>query len=75
MNTESGFEKCMNRPEPHNGKAYIQYDNKTRQFWARCPHCGKKAFPVSEGAVIKNQEFKCRGSNCKKMFLVDTGEV
>lgn len=61
----------MNSPEPHNGQAYIQLDSKTGKLWVFCPWCGKKAFPISEGAVIQNQKFLCRGSNCRKEFVVN----
>ena len=63
----------VNPPEPNTGQAYVQFDYKTEKNWVCCPHCGKKAFPVSEGAEIRNQEFKCRGSNCKKAFWVNIG--
>lgn len=42
------------------------------QQWAVCPYCDKKQFPITLNAVIKGQFFKCRGSNCKRPFLVDT---
>ena len=65
------MEQFMNPPESHNGQAYIEYDLRTGQKWAYCPHCGKKAFPISDGAEILNQEFQCRGSSCKKKFIVN----
>ena len=61
----------MNPPEDGwNGIADIKtFPDGTR--WAICPYCGKKAFPISEGAEIRNQEFQCRGSSCKKKFIVN----
>lgn len=38
--------------------------------WVRCPHCGKRQFPITPGAIIRGQMFRCRGSNCKKEFKV-----
>ena len=40
--------------------------------WITCPHCGKKYAPLSPDAVIIGQQFKCRGSKCKRLFLCDT---
>ena len=74
MNNIDSFSNYMNPPESHNGQAYIQRDYKTGKEWICCPHCGKRQFPLSDGAEIKNQEFQCKGSNCKKIFRVDTGE-
>ena len=65
------FSRHMNQPELNTGQAYIRFDNKTGKNWICCPWCGKKAFPVSDGAEIRNQEFKCRGSNCKRLFVVN----
>lgn len=70
---EIDFSKYMNPPEPNTGQAYVKFDFKTGKNYVCCPWCGKKAFPVSEGAEIRNQEFKCRGSNCKKAFWVNIG--
>lgn len=65
------MEQFMNPPEDGwNGIADIKtFPDGTR--WAICPYCGKKAFPISEGAEIRNQEFQCRGSSCKKKFWVN----
>lgn len=61
----------MNKPISHNGQAYIQRDYKTGQDWVRCPYCAKKQFPLTPGAKIQGQKFKCKGSNCKMEFEVN----
>ena len=65
------FESAMNPPEPHNGQAYIQRDYKTGIDWICCCHCGKRQFPLTEGAHISKQKFKCKGSNCHEIFEVN----
>lgn len=60
----------MNPPELPDGQAYISYD-KNNSPWVTCPWCGKRQFPLSKGAVIKGQVFKCKGSNCKQKFMVN----
>lgn len=65
------FESAMNPPEPHNGQAYLQKDYKTGQTWVICPYCGKRQFPLTEGAHISKQKFKCKGSNCHEIFEVN----
>lgn len=69
------FSKYMNPPEPHNGQAYIQHDYKTDKEWICCPYCGKRQFPLSDGAKIENQVFLCKGSNCKKEYVVNVGDT
>lgn len=64
------FYQCMNRPVKTNN-AYIQYDNKTGKNWIHCPFCGKKHFPIEDDTVINNLKQKCKGSNCKKEFIVN----
>lgn len=51
-------------------ESYITYD-KDSIPWASCPFCGKRQFPISKEAIIKNQVFKCKGSNCKREFMVN----
>ena len=65
------FESAMNPPEPHNGQAYIQKDYKTGKYYICCPYCGKKNFPLTPGAHITGQKFKCKGSNCHEIFEVN----
>ena len=61
----TNFSDYMNAPLPHNGQAYIQID------WICCCHCGKRQFPLTPGAHITGQKFKCKGSNCKMEFEVN----
>lgn len=68
--TDGGFTRYMNAPEPPDGQEYISYD-KNNVPWVTCCFCGKRQFPLSKGAVIKGQVFKCKGSNCKREFLVN----
>lgn len=65
------FSKYMNTPETHNGHAYAQTDYKTGLTYIHCCHCGKKQFPLNEGAVIKNLVWKCKSSSCKKEFIIN----
>ena len=41
----------------------IREDN-NGQEWVCCPYCG-------DDTKIKNLPVKCKGSNCKKVFLVN----
>lgn len=66
-----GFGRFMNRPLPRSGQAYIQRDYKTGKDYVTCPFCGKKNFPLTPGAHITGQKFKCKGSNCKMEFEVN----
>lgn len=66
-----GFERFVNKPLPHNGQAYIQRDYKTGEDWVHCCWCGKKQFPLTHGAHITGQKFKCKGSNCHEIFEVN----
>lgn len=66
-----GFDQYMNEPLPHNGQAYIQRDYKTGEDWVHCCWCGKKQFPLTPGAHITGQKFKCKGSSCKQIFEVN----
>lgn len=65
------FSDYMNEPLPHNEQAYIQRDYKTGTDYICCPFCGKKNFPLTPGAHITGQKFKCKGSNCKMKFEVN----
>lgn len=42
------------------------------QQWITCPYCGKRAMPISSMTVIKNLYIKCRGSNCRRVYEVNT---
>lgn len=39
--------------------------------WVICPFCGKKAIKVLPDTQIHNMPWKCRGSNCKKEFIIN----
>ena len=65
------FSDYMNEPLPHNEQAYIQRDYKTGTDYICCPFCGKKNFPLTPGAKIQGQKFKCKGSNCREIFEVN----
>ena len=66
-----GFEKYMSAPLHHSGQAYIQRDYKTGKDYVCCPYCSKKNFPLTPGAHITGQKFKCKGSNCKMEYEVN----
>lgn len=66
-----GFERYMNKPEDSDGQAYLKKNYKTGENWVMCPYCGKKQFPLTPGAKITGQKWKCKGSNCKKEFEVN----
>lgn len=63
-----GFERYMSAPLPHNNQGYVQRDYKTGEDWVHCCWCGKKQFPLTPGAYITGQKFKCKGSGCKQIF-------
>lgn len=65
------FEDYMNAPLPHNNQAYVQKDYKTGIDWIMCPFCAKRQFPLTPGAHITEQKFKCKGSGCKQIFEVN----
>lgn len=61
----------MNSTLPHHGQAYIQKDYKNGELYVMCPYCGKKNLMIKDNTSISNIEMKCKGSNCKKIFLVN----
>lgn len=66
----------MNKSEEVSCYAYVERDNRidlhgNRRKWVCCPYCGKKAFYVWETTRINNMPFQCKGSNCKKDFIID----
>ena len=71
MGIDSDFSEYMNAPLPHNNQGYVQRDYKTGIDWIMCPFCGKRQFPLTPGAHITGQKFKCKGSNCKMEFEVN----
>lgn len=52
-------------------KCSLEHDRVRNLHFVCCPYCGKRNFPVNHGARIFNLVFKCRGSNCKREFLVN----
>ena len=71
MGIDSDFSEYMNAPLPHNNQGYVQRDYKTGIEWVMCPFCGKRQFPLTPGAHITGQKFKCKGSGCKQIFEVN----
>lgn len=45
---------------------------KRKEYWIQCPYCGKRQFPIGENAKISNLLYRCKGSGCKKKFLINT---
>lgn len=39
--------------------------------WIVCPYCGKKALKILPATKIHRMPYKCKGSNCKKEFMVN----
>ena len=39
--------------------------------WAACGWCGKRQFPITPGAVISGQLFRCKNSKCGREFEVE----
>ena len=71
MGIDSDFSEYMNEPLPHNNQGYVQRDYKTGKDYVMCPYCAKKQFPLTPGAHITGQKFKCKGSNCKMEYEVN----
>lgn len=53
-------------------EAYIKLDDKGNP-WVACPYCNKRVFPVSKSTKIENLIYRCKGSDCKRNFLVNVG--
>ena len=53
-------------------EALIKLDEKGNP-WVACPYCEKRVFPISNSTKIQNLTFKCKNSDCKKVFLVNIG--
>lgn len=71
MGIDAEFSDYMNAPLPHNNQGYVQRDYKTGIDWIMCPFCAKRQFPLTPGAHITGQKFKCKGSNCREIFEVN----
>lgn len=65
------FEEFTNPFVSCNGQAYVQKDYNTGILYVLCPHCGKRNLVIKECTSISNLEIKCKGSSCKKMFVVN----
>ena len=67
------MEQFMNPPEDGwNGIADIKtFPDGAR--WIVCPFCRKKAIKILPETKIHNMPYKCRGSNCRKEFIVNVG--
>lgn len=65
------FRRCMNQPEEgFDGIAAVKtFADGSR--WAVCPWCGKKAVRVLPDTKIQHMPYKCKGSNCKKEFIIE----
>jgi DNA-directed RNA polymerase subunit RPC12/RpoP len=63
------FSEYMNIPEPRDGTAQIKIVNGEK--WVSCPYCGKRALKILPTTKIHRMPYKCKGSNCKKEFMVN----
>ena len=63
------FSQVMNPPEPWDGIAQIKTVNGEK--WVICPYCFKKALKILPTTKIHRMPYKCKGSNCKKEFMVN----
>lgn len=65
------FSKNMNPPEPGwDGIADVKIFPDLSQ-WVVCPFCGKKAIKILPDTKIHKMPYKCKGSKCRKEFLVN----
>lgn len=39
--------------------------------WIVCPYCGKRVLRIMKTTKIGNMPVKCKGSNCKREFIVN----
>jgi DNA-directed RNA polymerase subunit RPC12/RpoP len=53
-------------------QAYVQLDDKGNP-WVACPYCNKRVFPISKSTKIENLSYRCKGSSCKQVFLINIG--
>ena len=54
-------------------EAFIKLDEHGNP-WVACPYCEKRVFPISKCTKIENLTLRCKGSDCKKIFLVNIGK-
>lgn len=62
------FSQVMNPPLPMKQAKLKEISG---QMWACCPYCHKKAILIHPTTKIKDLSFMCKGSNCKKEFMVN----
>lgn len=68
---EEGIPFPMNAPEDGwDGVADVKRFGD--DLWVVCPYCLKKQIKVLPDTKIHKMPYKCRGSNCKKEFIVNT---
>lgn len=65
MILDDDFGIYMNKPETVNVKVEIE------DGYVICPFCKKKLFKVWSDTRISNLPYKCKGSNCKKEFVIN----
>lgn len=41
------------------------------ELWICCPYCFKKLIKILPGTKIHKMPYKCKGSKCKKEFIVN----
>lgn len=62
--------RCANNVDNDVHIAIVE-EEKDEKLWIHCPYCRKKQFPLSDGAHIIKQQFICKGSGCKKTYIVN----
>lgn len=65
------FRRCMNQPEEGFDGIVAVKTFADGSRWAVCPWCGKKAVRVLPDTKIQHMPYKCKGSNCKKEFIIE----
>lgn len=70
INYEEDLGDIMNEPDTTGYQSEIRTIGTEK--WVICPHCGKKQFPLTAGAIIRGQQFQCKRSSCKQTFEVNT---
>lgn len=68
---DADFGKYMNPPEDGwDGVADVK-TFPSGERWAVCPYCFKKAVKILPDTKIHKMPWKCKGTNCRKEFLVN----
>lgn len=65
------FDEFMNPPVDDGSIVKAEIRLYRMRNWVFCPYCYKRQFPITTGAKIKGQIFRCKGSTCKKEFEVN----